>query len=119
MARLSPEQQIARILKTIRAWETYAPRDTFTGHTLAQFKAAMQPSLDAHARVANLRQELRTLILMRNDIVWKAMRLIYRIGHSTKGSADHGPNSDLSEALGYTREAVRRSKIRRTKRRKR
>jgi hypothetical protein len=115
MARLSPEQQLARILKTVRAWETYPPRDTFTGHTLAQFRAAMQPSLDAHARVLSLRHDLRTSIFVRNNIVSKAMRLIYRVGYSTKGSADHGPNSDLCEALGYTREAVRRSRIRRAK----
>jgi hypothetical protein len=51
MARLSPEQQIKRILQAIQGWEKEAPGVTFSRRTLAQFKEAMQPSLDAHDTV--------------------------------------------------------------------
>ena len=84
-----------------------------------QFKAAMQPALDAHARVVDQRKQLRISILERNGAVRKAMQLVYLIGFATRGDPEHGPNSDLYDALGYTREAVRRTKIRRTRRRKR
>ena len=119
MARLSPEQRIERILNTIRAWETHARRSTFSRHTLAEFKAAMQPSLEAHARVVNLRKDLRIAIVERNGLVTKAMQLIYLVGFATQGDPEHGPNSNLYEALGYTRKAVRSAKIRRARRRKR
>jgi hypothetical protein len=119
MARLSPEQQIQRILKTIRAWEAHARRSTFSRHSLAEFKAAMQPALDAHARVVDQRHQLRFTILERNGAVRKALQLVYLIGFATQADPAHGPNSNLYEALGYTREAVRRTKIRRARKRKR
>ncbi len=119
MARLSPEQQVRRIRNTIRAWEVHARRSAFSRHSLTEFKAAMQPALDAHARVADQRKQLRVSLLERNGAVRKAMELVYLIGFATRGDPEHGPNSDLYEALGYTREAVRRTKIRRARRRKR
>ena len=118
MARLTPEQQVQRILNTMRGWETHARRSTFTRHSLAEFKAAMRPSLEAHARVVDLRHQLRIAIVERNTEVRTAMELVYKIGYAAKGDPEHGPNSDLCEALGYTREAVRRAKIRRGRRRK-
>ena len=119
MARQSPEQQVQRILKTIRGWETRAPRGTFSRHTLPQFKAAMQPALDAHAKVLDLRKELRFALHERNVLVRKALQLVYLVGFSVRGSPDHGVNSELSEALGYTRESVRRERIRRGRRKRR
>jgi hypothetical protein len=47
------------------------------------------------------------------------MHLVYLVGFSVKGHPDHGPNSALCHALGYTREVVRVAKIRRTRKRKR
>lgn len=119
MARLSPEQQIQRILTSIRGWAAQAPRSTLSRHTLAEFKAAMQPALDAHARVLDQRKQLRISIIERNSAVSKAIDLVYLIGFATRGDPDHGPNSALYEALGYTREVVRRTKIRRARKRKR
>jgi len=119
MARQSPEQLLQRILTSIRAWEMHARRSTLSRHTLAEFKAAMQPALDAHARVGEQRKQLRISIIERNSAVSKAMELVYLIGFAAKGDPEHGRNSDLCEALGYTREAVRRAKIQRTRRRKR
>lgn len=119
MARMSPEEQIARIKQTIRAWETDAPHKTFSRRTLAQFKQEMQPCLEAHARVLEMRKNLRIGVIERNGLVKKALQLVYMIGHAVKGDPDHGANSDLTEALGYTREIARRAKIRRAARRRR
>jgi hypothetical protein len=119
MARLSPEQQIQRLTEAIRGWEKHAPRSTFSRRTLAQFRDAMQPSLDAHDKVVNLRKQLRIAVVERNGMVGKAMQILYVTGFAVRGDPEHGPNSDLNEALGYTREVVRRAKIRRAARRKR
>ena len=119
MARLSPEQQIRRIIGAIRAWEKHAPDSTFSRRTLAEFKEAMRPSLDAHARVVDLRKQVRIAVIERNQMVGKAMQVVYMTGHAVRGDPNHGRDSVLNEALGYTREVVRRTKIRRGARRKR
>jgi hypothetical protein len=119
MARLSPEQQIRRILQAIRGWEAHAPTSTFSRRTLAQFKETMQPSLDAHNKVLDLRTQLRIAVVERNGLTRKAMQILYMSGFAVKGDPGHGPNSALNEAFGYTREIVRTARIRRAARRKR
>jgi hypothetical protein len=119
MARLSPEQQIQRILRAIRAWEKHAPDSTFSRRTLAQFKEAMQPCVDAHKKVVDLRKEHHLAVVTRNSLVSKAMQTLYMTGFAVQGDPEHGRDSALNQALGYTREAVRRAKIRRAARRKR
>jgi hypothetical protein len=79
----------------------------------------MQPALDAHAKVLDLRKELRFTLHERNAFVRKALQLVYIVGFSVQGHPDHGVDSELNEALGYTRETVRREKIRRGRRKRR
>ena len=119
MARQSPEQLVRRIRAAIRGWETKARHTTLSRHTLSQFKAAMQPALEAHARVLDQRKDLRLSIIERDSAVGKALELVYLVGFAAKGHPEHGPNSDLCAALGYTWESVRRAKIRRARRRRR
>jgi hypothetical protein len=119
MARLSPEQQIKRILRAIQGWEKEAPGSTFSRRTLAQFKAAMQPSLDAHERVVGLRGQLRVAIEERNGLVGKAVQTVSMTGSAVQGDPAYGRDSTLNEAFGNTRESVRRARIRRAMRRRR
>jgi hypothetical protein len=90
----------------------------FSCLSLAEFKTAMQPSLDAHGRVRDLRQQLRIAVVERDAADSRVLELIYRLGYAVKGEPVHGRNSVLCEALGYTRETVRRARIRRGRRRK-
>jgi len=48
--------------------------------TLAQFKEAMQPSLDAHATVLGLRNQLCIAIQEREGLVGKAIQILYVTG---------------------------------------
>ena len=79
----------------------------------------MQPSPDAHDKVVGLRKDLHLAIVSRNSLVAKALRTLYITGFAVQGDPEHGRDSALNEALGYTRETVRRAKIRRAARRKR
>jgi len=119
MARKSPEQLVQRIRQTINGWEKNGRQTTLSSYSLAEFKAAMQPALDAHDRVLEQRKQLRISIIQRNTAVGKAMESVYLVGFSAKGHPDHGRDSALCEALGLTRESVRRTKIRRGRRRNR
>jgi hypothetical protein len=119
MARISPAQQRARILKVTAAWSREAPRTSFWGMTLAQFKAAVQPCLDRHEEVIDFRRRLRIAIRQRNSENKRVAELISRVGSSVRGDPDHAADSDLYEAMGFTREMTRIQNIRRAKRGKR
>jgi hypothetical protein len=54
MARKSPKDVKLKIDKTLNAWETLAPSKSFGGMTLAQFKTAIQPSLDARQQLDDM-----------------------------------------------------------------
>ena len=119
MARMSPAQKLQRILDAIQAWERGAESSIFSGHSLSQFKAAVQPSIDAHDRVVDLRNQLRSALIERNLSYTRSMKLIYRVGCAVAADSAHGVDSALYEELGRTREAVRRSKIRAGRKRRR
>ena len=119
MARTSPAEQRARILKVTAAWSREAPRTSFWGMTLVQFKAAVQPCLDRHEEVEDLRRRLRIAIGQRNAESKRVSRLISGVGSSVRGDPNHAADSDLYEAMGFTREMTRIQNIRRAKRRKR
>lgn len=119
MARRSPAERLSRILTAIRAWERHARRSTLGGTSLSQFKTALQPSVDAHARVAALRKDLRIALIERDTADRRSFELIERLSFAVKGDPRHGFDSDLLEDLGYTRAAVRRSRIRAGRARKR
>jgi hypothetical protein len=117
MARVSPAEKLKRITTAIRAWETHARRSVFSSLSLDQFKLAMQPSLDSHAKVKELQQQLRVAIVQRDAIDARNLETLYRLGYAVVGDPAHGRNSALYKALGYTPEAVRRRRIRSGRRR--
>jgi hypothetical protein len=87
--------------------------------TLVQFKAAVQPCLDRHAEVEDLRQRLRIAIRQRDVENQRVSQLISGVGSSVRGDPNHAADSDLYEAMGFTREITRVQNIRRARRRKR
>jgi hypothetical protein len=115
MARQTPEQLVRRIRNAIRSWETHARNATFSHRSLDEFKAVVQPALEAHDRLVSLRNEQRIAATERNGAIKKAMAHVYMLGFAVKGHPDYGRNSPLCEALGYTREIVRVMKIRRAR----
>lgn len=118
MPRISPAAQLERILQAIRAWKLHAPDHTFWGMTLADFQAKAKPSLDADATIMRLRGELRVALAERRVSHGRMLRLVNRVARAVRGNADFGEDSLLLQDLGYTRETVLLSKLRR-KRRKR
>jgi hypothetical protein len=119
MARRSPAEKLERILTVIRAWQALAPRESFSGMSLAQFKTAVRPSIAARKDIADLQQRIRIKIQRRDTSDTRSFELITRLGFAVKGDPAHGRDSALCSAIGYTRETERRSRIRRGMRKKR
>jgi hypothetical protein len=53
MARKTPAGHLATLERILSAWERLRPNMSFGGMTLEQFKAAVQPSFDKRAAIAD------------------------------------------------------------------
>ena len=101
--------------KVVGAREALAAGATFYGLTLAQFKAFIQPSLDARIEIDDLQNRLRIAIRRRDDADRKSMRKVQGVVDGVKGDPAHTQNGALYAALGYVPKAARRKRHRRKK----
>jgi hypothetical protein len=105
----SPKVVEEKIQRMINAWETLAPDKSFGGMTLAQFRAAAQPALDARQRIDDLEDQRTQAQADRDradeDFLAKAQLVVAGVlADPTEGS-----NSALYDAMGYTRKSERKS----------
>ena len=111
---LSPTVVEEKIKTTIAAWEDLRPAKSFAGLTLAQFKTAMQPALDARTTISNLENLLSAARTARDDEDKEACDIINKVVNAVVGDTDEGNDSPLYEALGYIRKSQRKSGLKRT-----
>jgi hypothetical protein len=102
-----------RIGNFINAWQTLRPAKSFSGLTLEQFKAKLQPSLDARTQIASLEQQLQAAINARADADRTSLATISLVVNAVRGDPEEGEDSALYEAMGYVRKSERRSGLRR------
>jgi hypothetical protein len=117
MARKSPAERRRRMDQAVGAWEDLACDSKFSGMSVDDFKSEMQRSAAVHGRVEGLRRELQHALATRDEVDAKCMEMVYRVGFAVCGDPAFGYNSALLEAMGFTRDAVRRMRIRRGMRR--
>ena len=93
----------------ITAWTELAPEAQFAGLTLTQFKARVQPSLDARTEVAALETQLKATRQSRNnaDVVSNVEAL--NVVNGVRSAPGYGENSALYRAMGYVTKNERRS----------
>ena len=115
MPRESPADKAVRLDRIIKAWEAFAPTRAFSKMTLAEFKAAVRPSLQARAAIEDLQVRIRHEIERRNVADRKSFRLVKYIVAGVMGDRDHGEDSALYAALGYIPRSARRKRRRRAK----
>lgn len=105
----TPGKNILKIQRMLNAWETLAPDKSFGGMTLAQFRAATQPSMDARQRIDDLEDQLKQALADRDradeDLLARAQLVV----NGVIGDPTVGPDSALYEAIGYTRKSERKT----------
>ena len=97
------------IESTIAGWEEHAADATFAGKTLAQFKQAVTPSLDARATIKDLNQQTGTARVDRDNADPASVELAQQVVNSIKGDPNYGENSALYATIGYVRKDDRKS----------
>ena len=106
---LNPKLTHAFIKAVTAGWEVHAADASFSGLTLPQFKARVQPSLDIREQIAELEQKLQALRVEREKVDAESDAITSRVVDSVKGHPHHGPNGALYASFGYVRKAARRT----------
>ena len=98
-----------KIDRMLNAWRTLAPDKTFGGMTLAQFEAAVAPSLAARQKIDDLNNQLTEAQAERDasdDVSTTKAQLVV---NGVLADPTEGPDSALYGAFGYTRQSERKS----------
>ena len=109
MPKKTPKYVEDRIERMTNAWETLTPDKSFGGMTLAQFRAAAQPSLDARARVDDLEDQLKQALADREEADAAFLPKAQLVVNGVLADPTEGPDSALYEAFGYTPKRDRKS----------
>jgi hypothetical protein len=104
-----PKDNEEKMQRMLNSWEALAPDKSFGGMTLAQFRAATQPSQAARDRIDDLEEQLRQAQNDRDradeDFLVKAQLVVAGV----LADPTFGPDSALYEGFGYTRKSDRKS----------
>jgi hypothetical protein len=107
---MSNTTRITKQLTTlIEVWTELRPTKSFAGMTLAEFKAAVAPSLDARARLDAANKQAEEAIVDRDNADQTAAVLLDRMIAAFVAEEEDGYNGVLYAKLGYVRKNDRAS----------
>jgi phospholipase/lecithinase/hemolysin len=109
MATHSPKRVAAKLQKVIDAWMTIRPTKTFSGLTLEQFKAQVQPSLAARDQLTVLGNQTTDSRMQRRLSDDASLTLAQQVVSSVKGDPAEGGNGPLYAAMGYVPKSMKAS----------
>src|SRR4051794_35499486 len=109
MAMANPKITGDHINAVIDGWEEHAADATFSGLTLAQFKAKVKTSLDTRAEIETLSRQLDGVRVDRDNADITSEEITNHVVNSVKGDSSFGENSALYASFGYVRKDDRKS----------
>jgi hypothetical protein len=109
MTTHNPKKVAQKLQKVIDAWTTLRPTKTFSGLTLEQFKAQVQPSLAARDQLTTLGNQTTDSRMQRRLSDTASLTLAQQVVSSVKGDPAEGENGPLYAAMGYIPKSSRRS----------
>src|ERR1022692_2775142 len=97
--------------KIINAWSTLAPGATFSGMTLAQYKAKVQPTFDTRATIDTLAAQTTSAHDARDTADTATAQVNQLVVNAVKGDPAHGEDSDLYQTMRYVRKSARKTAL--------
>ena|ERR1019366_9544125 len=91
------------------AWGANAASDKFAGMTLAQFRAATQPSSDVRDTLVSLKSQQQASRGSRRTADAASRDAVQNVVNSVKSDPDHGADSPLLAAMGYVTRSARKT----------
>ena len=98
----TPKDNLLKIQRILTGWQTLAPNKTFANMTLAQFQAAVQPSLDTRQNLDTLEDQIKQKHANRDAADEVSMTKSQQVVNGVLADPTEGPNSALYEGFGYT-----------------
>ncbi|MDT7543351.1 MAG: hypothetical protein QOE33_3255 [Acidobacteriota bacterium] len=105
----NPKGNEEKLRRVTDAWERLAPEKSFGGMTLAQFKAATEPSRTTRQQIAETETRLSSLQAERDHADDVSLSKIQLVINGVLADPTEGPDSALYEAFGYIRQSDRQS----------
>jgi hypothetical protein len=103
----SPSDVMSVILDLAQKWDVTCPKQSFFGLTLEQFRAGVQPSLDARASLEALDRQRKIELERRHTADQASLYLVKGVINAIKGDPTQGEDGELYGALGYKRSSMR------------
>ena len=106
---MKPKKIENRLTTVVEAWTNLRPTKSFFGLTLEQFKAAIQPSLDARGAVDEVRNNLTAAMVQRDDADAVSWRLAQRVVAAVVADEAEGDDGEFYRTMGFVRRSERAS----------
>ncbi len=91
----APKNALAQLTQAMQAWETLRQTKSFTGMTLAQFKAKLQPSLTARANQAVIEAQMTAALDQRDNTDKISAAIVLLVVNAVKGDPEEGKDGEL------------------------
>ena len=105
----SPKDNEEKLRQILNAWKTLASDKSFSGQTVEQFEAFIQPSFTARQDLDDLDDRRTHLLNTRADADEASLAKAAAIVAGVQADPAFGPDSSLFESMGYTRKSERKS----------
>jgi hypothetical protein len=105
----NPAEIEKAITDITNGWTSLAPTATFAGMTLAQYTAAVKPSLDARVAITGLDEQMTGAITNRDKADTVTEPINQKIIKAVVGDVNYGDDSALYESFGYVRKSQRKT----------
>jgi hypothetical protein len=104
-----PKDIMEKFARILSAWQTLAPNKTFAGMTPGQFEEACFPSKEMRGLIETLQAQMTQTINSRDAADDATLAKIQQVVAGVLADPAYGPDSDLYEAMGYTRKSERKT----------
>ncbi len=105
----SPKINEEKLKQILNAWKTLAADHSFSGMTVEQFEAFIQPSFTARQDLDDLDDRRTHLLNTRADADEASLAKAAAIVAGVEADPAFGPDSSLIEAMGRVRKSERKS----------
>jgi len=113
---ISSKDVLVKLETITQAWSKLRPAKTFAGLTLEQFLAAIKPSYDVRAEIAESELHLQSGQARRVTIDEASLKIGQRIVNAVKADPEEGDDGEVYVAMGYVRKRDRKSGLTQRKR---
>ena len=101
----NPAEVEGTITDITNAWTALALTASFGGMTLAQYQAAVKPSLDARTAITALEEQMTNAITAREKADAASEPINQIVVKGVVGNVAYGDDCALYEAMGYIRKS--------------